>query len=577
MNKIGRFIVLGVVLSMLAMLAVVPAFAQDCCQGGIIIEGNSGDVATMNPILSSDVSSQRVVALTNIGLLGVNPTTAAIEQEQPGALAWTWDVSEDGTVYTFHLRDDVVWSDGTPMTSADLLYSWEALKLGSQGIIDVPGSYVVDPTGASGILDVQAPDEHTLVVTMASPECTALSYAAAIVPVPSHVLPADISTLMDADYNLNPTVTSGPFNFAEFRPGEQVSLVGSSTYVGAIDGVVKPAGYIYKNVADATVLVEQFLAGETNFIDNPTAPRRPDVRATDAQVFDYPGNRWTYLGFNLADPNNPQNAYDADGNPIDQGHHPLFGDVRVRQALARAIDTVSLAETSLQGQGRPMATFLIPASWAFDDSIQPIAFDPDAALEMLAEAGWVDADGDPSTPLVAQGASYAADGTPFEFTLLTNDSNPIRVAAGTLIQDQLAQIGIKVDFQAIEFNTLLDVQSSQTYDAIILGWRNGYPDDPDVTQILTSVSDVVGSGSDTTSWHNDEFESLNNQAKNVPGCATEDRIPYYHQMQQIFQQDLPYLTLFVEDGMYAASSKVEGFDPYPMNFIWNVDAWSVSP
>jgi peptide/nickel transport system substrate-binding protein len=224
-----------------------------------------------------------------------------------------------------------------------------------------------------------------------------------------------------------------------------------------------------------------------------------------------------------------------------------------------------------------MATFLIPASWAFDSSIAPISYDQAAAIEMLAEAGWVDADGDPSTPLVAQGAPYAPDGTPFEFTLLTNDSNPVRVAAGTLIQDQLAQIGIKVDFQAIEFNTLLDVQSSQTYDAIILGWRNGYPDDPDVTQILTSVSDVVGSGSDTTSWHNAEFETLNNQAKNVAGCATADRIPYYQQMQQIFQQDLPYLTLFTQDGMYAASANVDGFDPRPMNLLWNVDAWSVTP
>jgi peptide/nickel transport system substrate-binding protein len=195
----------------------------------------------------------------------------------------------------------------------------------------------------------------------------------------------------------------------------------------------------------------------------------------------------------------------------------------------------------------------------------------------LSEAGWVDDDNDPSTPLVAQGAPYAEDGTPFEFTLLTNDSNPIRVAAGTLIQDQLAQVGIKVDFQAIEFNTLLDVQSSQTYDAIILGWRNGYPDDPDVTQILTSVSDVVGSGSDTTSWNNPEFERLNNEAKNVPGCANEDRIPYYQQMQQIFQEDLPYLTLFTQDGMYAADAGVEGFDPRPMNLLWNVDAWAVAP
>ncbi len=575
MSRVVKLLTLGVVMSLLAALAVVPVAAQDA--GGVIIEGNAGgDVATMNPILSSDVSSQRVIALTNVGILGVNPETGAIEQNQPGALAETWDVSEDGSVYTFHLREDLVWSDGTPVTAADVMYSWEAIKAGAAGTIDVPASYVYDPAGGTGILDVQAPDEYTLVVTFASPECTALNYAGSLVPVPAHVMPADVAELMDADYNLNPTVTSGVFNFSEFRPGEQVSLVKNPTYIDALDGEVKPDGYIYKNVPDATVLTEQFLAGETNLIDNPLEARRNDIRATDSQVYDYPGNRWTYFAMNLADPSNPQNAFDEAGNPIDQGYHPFFGDINVRQALARGIDVNAIATTSTQGEGTPMATFLIPASWAFDSGIAPIAYDPEAASQMLTDAGWIDDDNDPSTPRVAQGAPYAPDGTLAEFTLYTNDSNPVRVAAGTLIQDELSQIGVKVDFQAIDFNTLLDIMDSQTFDAIILGWRNGYPDDPDATQLFTASSDVIGAGSNFTSWNSAEFTDLNNQAKNVPGCDPAERTPIYSQMQQVFQQELPYITLFAQNGMYAAGANVAGFDPRPSNLLWNVDAWSVS-
>lgn len=577
MSRVVRLLALGAIVGLLAALAVVPAAAQDeCCNGGTIIEGNlGGDVATMNPILSSDTASQRIISLTNVGLLGVDPEQGVIAPSQPGALVDTWDISDDGLVYTFHLRDDLQWSDGTPITSADVMYSWEAIKAGAEGLIDVPASYVIDPTGATGILDVTAPDENTIVVTFATAECTALNYAGSIVPVPAHVLPADVADLMDADYNLNPTVTSGPFGFAEFRPGEQTSLAANPNYSDPINGVgVVPAGYIYKNVPDSVIMVQQFLAGELNIIDGPNVASRADIRASDSQVYDYPGNSWDYMAFNLADPNNPQNAFDADGNPIDQGHHPLFGDVNVRQALAHAVDVDSIVQAAVFNEGTRMSSFLVPASWAFDTELPMITFDPDLAASMLEEAGWTDEDGDGVRE--AHGALYAEDGTPFSFTLYTNEGNARREAIGTLIQDQLADVGVQVDFQTIDFNTLLDIMDSQTFDSVILGWRNSYPDDPDATQLFTPAGDVIPGGSNNTSYNNPEFVELNNQAKNVPGCAPEERAPLYAQMQAIFQQDLPYLPLFATNGMYAAGANVEGFDPRPSNLLWNVDEWSVA-
>jgi peptide/nickel transport system substrate-binding protein len=373
---------------------------------------------------------------------------------------------------------------------------------------------------------------------------------------------------------LDPTVTSGPFMFSELRPGEQTSLVGSPDYTDAVDGVVKPAGYIYKNVPDQTVIIEQFLAGELNVLDNPSVARREDIRNSDAQVYSYPGNSWDYMAFNLADPNNPQNAFDDAGNPIDQGHHPIFGDVAVRQAIARAVDVDSIIQAAVFNEGTRMSSFLIPASWAYDQSLAPLPFDPEAAAQMLTDAGWTDDNGDGVRE--AHGAMYAEDGTPLQFTLYTNEGNTRREAIGTLIQDELSQIGVKVDFQTIDFNTLLDIMDSQTFDAIILGWRNGYPDDPDATQLFTPGSDVLGSGSNFTSYNNPEFNALNDQAKTVPGCDPAERAPLYAQMQKIMQEDLPYLWLFAQNGMYAASANVEGFDPRPSNLLWNVDAWSVS-
>ncbi len=196
MNRLVKLLTLGVALGLLAALVVVPAFAQDqCCQSGTIIEGNfGGDVKTMNPILSSDTASQRVIALMNVGLVGVEPDSGNLAQNQPGALASTWDISDDGKTYTFHLRDDLTWSDGTPITAADVLYSWNVIKAGAEGNVDTPLSYLYDPTGATNIADVTAPDDHTIVMTMATNECTSLLTAATVPVVPSHILPSDVTT-----------------------------------------------------------------------------------------------------------------------------------------------------------------------------------------------------------------------------------------------------------------------------------------------------------------------------------------------------------------------------------------------
>lgn len=579
MKGLVRYLVLGAILVMVGALAVAPLSAQEG-DGGIIIEGNlGGDPATFNPIIASDTASTRITGFIYPGLLAVDPSQAVIVPSNPplagGALVEDWEISEDGTVYTFLLRDDMTWSDGTPITSADVLYTWEAIQAGAEGLVDTPLSYVIDPTGASGILNVEAPDDYTIVMTFATAECTALNYAGSVVPAPSHALPEDVTQLNDAEFNLNPTVGGGVFLFSEFRPGEQVSLVANEDYVDATSGEVMPDGFIYRNVPDQTVMVEQFLASETNVIDGPDVSRRTDIRAAEGvQAFDYPGNAWDYLALNLADPNNPQNGLDENGEPIDQGNHPIFGDVAVRRALAQAVDVESIISAAVFGEGERMTSFIIPASWAYNSELPPIEYDAEAAAAALEEAGWIDEDGDGVRE--ARGAMFAEDGTPLSFTLYTNEGNTRREAIGTLVQDQLAQIGVQVDFQTIDFNTLLDIMDSQTFDAIILGWRNGYPDDPDATQLFTPGSDVVGAGSNFTSYSNPEFVELNNQAKSLPGCDPAERAQLYGQMQEIFQQDLPYIPLFAVNGMYAAQSTVEGFDPYPSQLYWNVDTWTVA-
>jgi peptide/nickel transport system substrate-binding protein len=586
MRKSFKFLLVGAALALLGALAIVPVFAQDGAgQGGIIIEATfSGDPANFNPIIASDTASRRIIARIFPGFLAADPSQGVIvpvEAGNPltsGALVTGWDISDDGTVYTFTLRDDFTWSDGTPVTSADVVYTWNAILAGTENIVDTPLTFLVD-----SIASVEAPDANTVVVTFTTAECTALNYAASLAPVPSHVLPADLTLLNDDPFNLAPSVSGGPFVFGEIRPSELVSLLPNQAYPDASLGFVSPEGFIYKQVPDQTVVVEQFLAGETNVIDNAPVNRRSDIDAAvaagDRQDFRFPGTAWDYLALNLGDPNNPQNGADEDGNPIPQGNHPLFGDVRVRQAIALAVDVDAIVQAALFGEGDRMTSFIIPASWAYNTELPPIAVNLEAAGALLDEAGFIDDDSDPSTPRVAQGAMYAPDGTPLRFTLFSNQGNSRREAVGTLVQDQLSQIGIQVDFQTIDFNTQLDIMDSQTFDAFILGWRNGYPDDPDATQLFTPVGDVVGGGSNDVSYYNAEFVELNSMAKNAlgtNGCDVEVRREMYWRMQEIFQNDLPYIPLFTIGGHYAADASLSPWTPYGggENLYWNIDQWA---
>ena len=367
------------------------------------------------------------------------------------------------------------------------------------------------------------------------------------------------------------------FNFGEYRPGEQVSLIANTDYYGSD---VIPEGWIYSAIADNTVLVEQFLAGQTNVIDSPLLARRGDIEAQaaagDVTTYEFPSNVWIYFAFNLADPNNPQSAFDADGNAIEQGNHPIFGDVRVRQAMTLGVDMDAIVESTAFGRGTRMASVLTPSSWAYDESLAPLPYDAAAASALLDEAGWIDHDNNVDTPRIAQGAMYAPDGTELRFSLLTAVNRPARVAAAQVMVDQLAQIGVGVDFSAIEFNTLVDVFQTQTFDAFIGGWRAGYPDDPDLTQLFLPAGDIPGSGSNYMSYNNPEVNRLNNEAKSLPGCAQEERAILYAEIQAIMQQDLPYMWMYQEDGMYAARAEVQGFDPYPAQIYWNLQAWSVA-
>jgi peptide/nickel transport system substrate-binding protein len=583
--KLSRLLLLGVLLVFVSMLAV-PVAAQDDDEGGIIVFSTFGtSPGTLNPIYCTDTACSGIIQFMNIGMIGADPSTATFEPGQPDNLALDWDVSDDNLTYTFYLREDMFWSDGTQVTTADLIWMWENITTNPEANYSLAFR-------ADDIEEVNVIDDFTIEVVMVSPNCTAMPAISGALTgrgrvVPSHIFSQfEIEDLPNIAYSTNPDPIAGPFSFGDFRPDEQTTVLSrGADYVDAFGGSVSPEGIIQVVLPDQTVQVEEFLAsgGEVNILDFVPPHRRNDARAAQEagthQLYEFPGNVWDYMAFNLADPDNPQPALDDDGNRIDQGLHPLFSDRLVRNAIGYAVDVDAIVEGAVFGEGSRMPAQITTSSWAVHPDLEPRPHDPDRALELLAEAGWVLND---AGRLVCDDCLYAREvdadfnGSEFQFELLTNAGNARREAIGTIIQDELDRIGITVDFQTIDFNLLLDIMDGQTYDAFILGWQAAYPDDPDTVNLFGAEADVPGSGFNFTSFYNEEFFELEREALMMPGCDPEDRAPIYHRMQEIMYEEMPYLWLFSQDGMYGARANVSGFDPYPAQLWWNVTEWTVA-
>jgi len=576
MNKLVRIITVSLLLIFVAML-VAPIAAQDFGSGAPIIEPNFGDdPKTFNPIIANDGTSFDVINRMFPDFIGVDSETVQYLGGAKGALVASWDIAEDGVTYTFHLRDDMVWSDGVPITAHDVIYFLDAALSGET---TSPRQQLID-----SVVSYEAMDDHTLTIVFNEVTCTIIDTLGPVYPVPAHIFSEvfgdSYADMEENDYNLNPLVTGGEtFVFSNFRPGEQTTLLGNADYNEAEMGAVIPEGWIYKVVTDQVVQMEQFRAGELSFIASVPQADRDDIRmrgqAGEFQIFETPAGTIRFLSLNTADPDNPQDGLDEDGSLIDQGHHPILGDVRVRQALNYGMDFNEINEGAFFGTGVPVASHVRPTDWSFPAGLEPYPFDAEKAMSLLDEAGFTDSDGDGVRE--CNGCLYAEDGSPLALTVKTNAGNTSQEALYTLLQDQWEELGFEINLEFVEFGTLVDEFTAQTYDAIGVFWGLSTPANPDgITDIFLPAADVVGAGYNTQSYSNPRLTELIETARTLPGCDVEARREMYGEAYQILRDESPWIWISTGNVLLAAQSNVENWAPRVGGARWNIDAWAIA-
>lgn len=511
------------------------------------------DTGNFNPLFSANSLIQRLSwdALYRVdGQTGL-PTS--------GLGLTSWELSDDGRVYTFTIREDARWSDGEPITTADIQFTLDAVA--SDEVQSWMNTYLPPEIFTS----LEVVDDHTFTVTLDSPNCTFLNPLFWFVPLPAHIYGPEVTGVNDHPNNTAGGVSSGPYVITEYSPDEYVRLEANPYYWG---GEPQVKNILMRFEGDPAVTNLMLESGDIDFL-RMTAAQFDQL--ADPDQFDYytvPNQFATALLLNSADPNNPLPAYDEAGNLNEQPPHPILGDVRVRQAIALGYDKNAVLQSIREeGAGELMTWMFHPvlSPWANNPELGPTPYDPEAAAALLDEAGWTDQDGDGIRE--CHGCATAEEGTRLAFNITFAPIYAEYANVALVAQDQLGALGFDVAVNQVEYNTLsTEYMQPQKFDAVVLSF-GGFPPDPDslATMFLASTNDQPNVANNYTSVVNPEIDELLTAGRSAPSCTVEERAPFYQQIQTIGLENM-YVAdwAFITYDYLVVNKRIEGFEVMPL-------------
>lgn len=506
-----------------AAVAAVPSLPVT---GDSLVEGTIGEASTLIPLLATDSSSHAVAGQIYNGLVKYDKNLKIV-----GDLAESFHVAGDGLTITFNLRRGVKWHDGAPFTSKDVLYTYRVTV-----DPETPTAYAED---FKQVKNISAPDAHTIKVVYGVP------FAPALASWGMNILPAHL--LADKDITKSPLarkpVGTGPYRFKEWISGQKIVLEANSDY---FEGRPYINNFIYRIIPDSSTMYMELKAGAIDLMTlTPVQYSRQTANPDFTSRFNkyrYPSSSYLYMGYNL--------------------RHPLFGDKRIRQAMTAAINKDELIQGVLFGMGQKAHGPIVPGRWAYNPAVRDIAYNPQYASELLAQAGWKDKNSD---------GILVKNGKPFQFTILTNQGNQQRLMTAQIIQQRLRQIGIDVKIRIVEWAAFLkEFVNKGNFEVVLLAWS--ISQDPDMFDIWHSSKNKPGE-LNFIGFNNPEIDRLLIEGRST--FDTEKRKQAYFRIQEILAVEQPYTFLYVPDALPVVSSRIRGVEPAPAGIGHNQNKWYV--
>lgn len=418
----------------------------------------------------------------------------------PG-VAERWEIPDPRT-YVFHLRRGIRFHDGRPLTSKDVQWTLDTMRNGTLATIKGATYKLV-----SG---VETPDDSTVVVHLTEPFAPLLwnlsEGAFGIVPYGS-----------GQDFNRTP-IGSGPFRFVRSDPDSQVVLERNNEYWGERPRLERIR---FAVVPDATTRALELRKGSADIAAANSLP--PDMvrtleRERNVAVQRHPGTTLAYLAFNLRD--------------------PILKDVRVRQALAHAVDRRTMLHYLFDDSGRLASSVLPPEHWAYNPDVPHYAYDPAKADALLDAAGY----------------PRGKDGVRFHLTMKTSTDETTRLLAAVL-QQQLRKAGIALDIRSFEFATFYADVTKGAFQLYSLRWIGYSNQDPDIFEDAFHSASFAPKRANRGYYSNPELDRLVEEGRRTVDQEQRKRI--YAEVQRILARDLPYIDLWYLDNVLVHSTRVK--------------------
>ena len=502
------------------------AEAEKRDDGDRIILGSVGEASNLIPYLTSDSASHEIADMLYVAPLRFSPN---LEPEPWAAESWTQE--DEGRVLRFTLRKGIRWEDGEELTAEDVAFTYRL---------------VIDPATASPYADdflqikeFRVLDRYTFEVRYEKFFARAVSTWMNPI-LPRHLLEG--KNIRTVPFARKP-VGAGPYRLKSWESGSRIVLEASPTY---FMGRPHISEVVYRVIPDTATTFLEARAGRLDLMN--LTPEQYLLQTSGPQwekefaKYRYLGSVYVFLGFNM--------------------QHPFFQDKRVRRAISCAINRDEIVKMVLMGQGVPAFGPYKPGTWAYHSGLKPVAQDLARARALLAEAGFVDHDGD---------GILDRDGKPLAFTILTNQGNEQRILAATVIQYQLKAVGIDVRIRTVEWAAFIhEFVNKGRFDTVMLGWT--ITQDPDIYAVWHS-SQAHNGGLNFTRFVNAELDSLLVRARSTPD--RQERTQLYRRIQELLDEEQPYCFLFVPYSLPIVQRRFHGIKPALAGIMYNFEDWWV--
>jgi peptide/nickel transport system substrate-binding protein len=453
----------------------------------------------LDPRVGIDAQSERIDNLIFDDLLSRGDDLNVA----PG-LAERWEAA-DPLTYVFHLHHGVKFHDGRDLTARDVKWTFDSILGGKIRSTKAVVYKFVD--------HIELPDDFTVVFRMKEPDATLLwnlsDGAMGIVPYGS------------GDEMTQHPVGSGPFKFVSAETDRDVVVERNDQYWGEKP---KLARVRFAVVPDETTEALELRKGSGDIAINSLTPDTVDALAKDPNlaVERGPGTRLAYLGFNLRD--------------------PILKDVRVRQAIACALDKRPMIEYLWRGEAQPARSILPVQSWAYDGDVPAYEHDPERARRLLDAAGYT-----------------AVHGVRFHIAMKTSTDANTRLMVA-VIQQQLREVGIALDIRSFEFATFFSDVQHGAFQMYGLRWIGGN-EDPDIFEYAFHSAKMPPNGANRVYYSNPKVDALIDQARR--SIDPNQRRPLYAEVQTLVAQDLPYINLWYLDNVLVHTARVRNLKLNP--------------